>query len=152
MKRTLMLVILLCLLCSEVLADSVKVTWQQDEASKPYVDRYIVYMGDSPTTGGELLQIPYTGQPLTVTQQIVPPGSPGTKSKVYISIAAVSKNGNITQRVLGTTSDGQNYVELTVPYPDVLPPNTVILEVISSPVAKSTKMGPVLDTLKKQKQ
>jgi hypothetical protein len=142
MKKALMLVQVLLLViffaATVVAVESAKITWKQPAASLPYVQEWVLFVGDTANPTTEQARIPYDGSgaasyttsiPITVT------GTPGAKVKKYFSLASVSKNGNMTAKVAGMTavSEGLDYLEFTVPYPDVAVPFEVIIQIIGTP-------------------
>ena len=133
MKKIGLVIILLLVATMAFAAASARITWKQNTADLPYLKEWVVFVGDSPNPTTELTRIPYDGAatgsyttavPITVT------GTPGSLVKKYISLAAVSKNGNTTTKVPGQTSAGVGHLEYLIPYPDVGIPFEVIISIV----------------------
>lgn len=119
-------------------AESAKITWKQTAADLPYVKEWVVFVGDAANPTTELARITYDGSGAASYTSILPitvTGAPGTKVRKYFSLASVSKNGNMTAKVAGSTAatGGLAYLEFTVPYPDVSVPFEVIILVVGTP-------------------
>ena len=132
-KLFVVMILILFFIPTFVLADSARITWKQPVADLPSTKEWIVYVGDAANPTTELTRIPYDGSgaasytsgiPITVT------GTPGSKVKKYLSLAAVSKNGNTSAKVAGKTVAGVDYLEFTVPFGEVSVPFDVIIEVV----------------------
>jgi hypothetical protein len=119
-------------MASVVFAETVKMSWKQPTEDLVNLKEWVLYMADSPTvTPTKIEVVPYTGQTsLTVSKQVTVTGTPGETVKRYFSIAAVSKNGNMTDRVQGKTVTGLDYLEFVIPFSNVGLPFDVIIEVI----------------------
>ena len=119
-------------------AESAKITWKQAAADLPYVKEWVVYAGDTANPTTEVARITYDGSgaaSYTSTLPITVVGAPGTKVKKYFALSSVSKNGNMTARVAGSTavSGGVAFLEFTVPFPDVSVPFEVLIQIVAGP-------------------
>ena len=148
------LIALFCiLLAGPVFAETVKISWEQKQVDLSSLAGWRVFMGylSDVATHTEIIAIEYTGQPPPYVAQkdVAVTGQAGQIVKVYFSIAAYSKNGNVTPRISGKTPDGQDSLEIQIPFGDVSEPFNVIFEIIPQPA--SLERGAVKKSLSKTK-
>ncbi len=128
------ILILLLLVTSIAFAESARITWKQSEGDLPFVKEWVVYVGDAANPTTELTRIPYDGAATGAYTSVVPitiTAGPGTTVRKYISIAAVSKNGNISPAAPGQTAAGVGYLEFSIPIPNVAAPFEVIIQIVT---------------------
>ena len=163
MKTATIILSVLLLVATASDADTVKMTWKQPAADTASLKEWQVFYGNAPNPTQLFVTVPFTAGQASyqITQTIpAPTGTPGTKVKYYFSIAAISKNGYIGNKVAGKTAAGLDYIELTIPYQNVGDPYEVIIELILAPAAssdltpqpapKTTKTSPAANVLKGQ--
>lgn len=148
------LIALFCILLTvPVFAETIEISWEQKQDDLLSLAGWRVFMGYLPdvATHTEIIAIEYTGQPPPYVAQkdVSVTGQAGQLVKVYFSIAAYSKNGNVRGRVPGKTPDGKDSLEIQIPFGDVSEPFNVIFEIIPQPT--SLERGAVKKSLSKSK-
>ena len=151
--KKLFLVVMICLIVSIANAETVKMSWTQNEADLLSLDRWRIYYGLNVDTQNILVDIQFSGQtsPYTTTQTIKISGTPGQWIRVYFAISAISKNGKESLKTLGKTASGADSLELQIPFGDINTPQELIIELIVEP-SKAKERGapkkPIVDALK----
>jgi hypothetical protein len=116
----------------EIFAPTIKVTWKQNEADRSSLDKFLIWSGKNQTDIVQIKEIPYTGQQdLLATIKMPVTGTPGEVVPYYFAIQAVSKNGNLANKVFGKTIDGKDFISITIPYNDVGDSYEVIIQIIT---------------------